>query len=99
EECRREARQRSQWKARQRWRRSENGRKKRKQQGVRHRERLRRAGGASSGRKTGTRGSSQGASRKKSSRIPVIVRAATRGFNELGARRCSDSARIAAGWR
>jgi hypothetical protein len=39
-ECRRKARQWSQWKSRQRWRRSENGRKKRQQQSVRHRERL-----------------------------------------------------------
>ena len=41
EECRRKARQWSQWKSRQRWRRSDNGRKKRRQQSVRHRERLR----------------------------------------------------------
>ena len=51
EECRRKARQWSQWKSRQRWRRSENGRKKRLQQSVRHRERLRMTGRALSGRK------------------------------------------------
>jgi hypothetical protein len=30
-------------------------------------------------------------------RIPAIAPAATRGFNEVGARRCSDSARMSAG--
>ena len=97
EDCRREARRWSQWKSRQRWRKSESGRKKRKQQSVRHRERLRLAGRASSGRKTGARGSSQSAARKNCSGTPVIVRAATRGSNEAGARHCSDSARMTAG--
>ena len=51
EECRRKARQWSQWKSRQRWRGSENGRKKRRQQSIRHRERLRMTGQVPSGRK------------------------------------------------
>jgi len=61
EECRLKARQWSQWKSRQRWRQSENGRKKRKQQSVRHRERLRLAGRATSRRENAARGSSQAA--------------------------------------
>src|SRR5438128_11305659 len=60
QECRQKARQWSQWKSRQRWRQSENGRKKRQQQSDRHRERLRRVGDASCGRKDGAGGSSQG---------------------------------------
>ena len=51
EECRRKARQWSQWKSRQRWRSSENGRKKRRQQSIRHRERLRMTGQVPSGGK------------------------------------------------
>jgi len=51
EECRRKARQWSQWKSRQRWRHSENGRKKRRQQSIRHRERLRMTGQVPSGGK------------------------------------------------
>lgn len=50
-ECRRQARRWSQWKSRQRWRRSENGRKKRRQQSLRHRERWRMTGQVPSGRK------------------------------------------------
>src|SRR5262245_3541095 len=75
EEGRREARRWSQWKSKQRWRKSENGKKKRKQQSVRHRERLREAGHASSGHKTSPRGSSQSVGRKKSFRTPVIDQA------------------------
>ena len=48
EECREKARRWSQWKSRQRWRRSENGRKKRREQSVRRRERLRLTGRARS---------------------------------------------------
>lgn len=48
EECREKARRWSQWKSRQRWRRSENGRQKRQEQSVRHRERLRLSGGGRS---------------------------------------------------
>jgi predicted nucleic acid-binding Zn ribbon protein len=62
EGCREKARRWSQWKSRQRWRRSENGRKKRREQSVRHRERLRRSGRVRSRPEGGARGSSQGAS-------------------------------------
>lgn len=46
EECRKKAREWSQWKSRQRWRQSDNGRRSRQQQSARHRERLRLAGAA-----------------------------------------------------
>ena len=99
EECRRNARQWSQWKSRQRWRQSENGRKKRKQQSVRRRERLQIAGRASSRPENGGRGSSQAASQEFFLAIPVIVPAATRDLSETVVRRCSDSAATAAGAR
>lgn len=47
-ECREKARRWSQWKSRQRWRQCENGRQKRREQGVRHRGRLRLSGRARS---------------------------------------------------
>jgi len=97
EECRRKARQWSQWKSRQRWRESENGRKKRQEQSVRHRERLKLAERATSGPESGERGSSQAAAVKDFFRIPVIVPAATNASDEPGARHCSDSARLTAG--
>ena len=97
EECRGKARQWSQWKSRQRWRQSEKGRKKRKQQSVRHRERQRLAGPASSSPpKNNGRGSSQAASANFFLTIPVIGPAAMRGLNEIVVRRCSDSAVTAA---
>src|SRR6266705_1204544 len=86
-ECRGKARQWSQWKSRQRWRQSENGRKKRKQQSVRHRERLQIAGRASSRPENAARGSSPVASAKLFLAIPVIARAATRALNETVVRR------------
>src|SRR5437016_1557900 len=82
EECRRKARQWSQWKSRQRWRESENGRKKRQEQSVRHREQLKLAEPATSGRESGERGSSQAAAVKDFFRIPVIVPAATNASDE-----------------
>ena len=91
-ECRRKARQWSQWKSGQRWRQSENGRKKRQEQSVRHRERLRLAGRASSGPENGSRGSSQAAPVKDFFRLLVIVQAVTNASGEHGARHCSDSA-------
>jgi len=73
---------------------SENGRKKRQQQSVRHRERLKRAERASSGLESGARGSSQAAAVKDFFRIRVIVPAATNASSEPGARHCSASARM-----
>ncbi len=99
EECRRKARQWSQWKSRQRWRQSANGRKKRQEQSVRHRERLRLAGRASSLPRNGSRGSSQAAGVKDFFRLLVIVRAVTNASGEHGARHCSDSALMTAAAR
>ncbi len=96
EECRRKARRWSQWKSRQRWRRSANGRKKRQEQSVRHRERLRLAGRASAGPGNGSRGSSQAAPVKDFFRLLVIVRAVTTASGAHGARHCSDSALMTA---
>jgi hypothetical protein len=89
QECRRKARQWSQWKSRQRWRQTEKGRKKRQQQSVRHRERLKQAERASFGPERGARGSSQAGEMKDFFRIAVIVRAATNASSEPGARHYS----------
>ena len=99
EECRRKARQWSQWKSRQRWRQSEKGRRKRQQQSVRHRERLRLAERASMPPENGARGSSQAAAVKDFFPRPVIVPAATNASGEPGARHCSDSALMTAAAR
>jgi len=90
EECRRKARQWSQWKSRQRWRESENGRKKRQEQSVRHRERLKLAERGTSGRESGERGSSLAAAVKDFFRIAVIVPAAMNASGGRGARHYSD---------
>jgi hypothetical protein len=99
EECRRKARQWSQWKSRQRWRQSENGRQKRQQQSVRHRERLKLAERVSCSPENGLRGSSQAAAVKDFFPRPVIVPVATNASGEVGARHCSDFARTIAGAR
>src|SRR2546427_12176737 len=96
---RRKARQWSQWKSRQRWRRSEKGRKKRQQQTVRHRERLKLAEPASAEPEDSARGSSQAAAVKDFFRIPVIVPAATNASGEPGARHYSDFALMLAAAR
>jgi hypothetical protein len=92
EDCRQKARQWSQWKSQQRWRQSENGRKKRIEQSARHRQRLRIAGRASYPAENGVRGSSPSASSKNFLVIPVIVPAATKASNRTGGHHCSDSA-------
>ena len=99
EECRRKARQWSQWKSRQRWRQSENGRKKRRQQSVRHRERLRLSGRCAIRPESGARGSSQSASSKDFLATPATVRVAMSASNQRGGRHCNDSARMSAGAR
>lgn len=96
EECREKARRWSQWKSRQRWRRSENGRKKRREQSVRHRERLRLSGCARSRPKVARVGHHKVHRQKFFLFTHVIVRVATTASNEHGGRRCNDSARMIA---
>jgi hypothetical protein len=96
EECRRKARQWSQWKSRQQWRQSKTGRKKRQEQSARRRERLR-IGGNPASVGDSARGSSQARSPKKISAAPVIVQAATRASHGIGVRRCNDSVVTTAG--
>jgi hypothetical protein len=99
EECRGKARQWSQWKSRQRWRGSEKGRKKRRQQSLRHRERWRMTGQVSSGRKGVARGSSQSAAYKFFLASRATVQVAMNVSNQPGGRPCNDSARMNAGAR
>ena len=96
EECRRKARQWSQWKSRQRWRGSENGRKKRRQQSIRHRERLRITGGTLRP-ESGTRGSSPTAGYKDFLAPRATVQVAMKVSNQRGGRPCNDSVRRNAG--
>ena len=99
EECRGKARQWSQWKSRQRWRHSENGRKKRRQQSIRHRERLRMTGQVPLRRESGTRGSSQTPACEDFLASPATVQVAMKVSNQRGGRPCNDSVRMNAGAR
>ena len=99
EACRRKARQWSQWKSRQRWRGSENGRKKRRQQSIRHRERLRMTGQGTLRPESGTRGSSQSAACKDFLAPRATVQVVMKVSNQRGGRHCSDSVPMNAGAR
>ena len=96
QECREKARRWSQWKSRQRWRQSENGRQKRREQSVRQRERLRLSGRARSRPKAVRVGHHQVPGRNFFWARRVIVRAVMHASKEHGGRRCNDSARMIA---